>query len=100
MKKFIREVKNHVFLYRDDKTGIAWIEDGNTGLEHSVHPNIDTTGSVRGMKEQGYWGKDDKIVCSHGWQYDISKFVTDDKLDNIVANECQCEECKKRRKEI
>lgn len=100
MKQFIREVKDHVFLYRDDKNGIAWIEDGRTGLGHSVHPNIDKTGSVKEMKKLGYWGKDDKIVRSHGWQYNISKFVVSDELDEIVADECQCEECKKRRSEI
>ena len=33
MKQFIREIEESVKLYRDDKNGIAWIEDGSTGLE-------------------------------------------------------------------
>ena len=97
--QFIKEVKDHVFLYRDDKTGIAWIEDGTTGLRHSVHPNIATSGSIIGMKKCGYWNKKDVCAKSDGYIYNISKFVVDDELDNIVANECQCEECKKRRGE-
>jgi hypothetical protein len=100
MKRLIKEVKPYTNLYIDDNTGIAWIEDGSTGTGHSVHPNIDVTGSVRGMKDRGYWGKNDKVVRSHGWQYNISKFVASDELDNIVADYCQCEECKKRRGEI
>ena len=99
-KRFIKEVKPYCDLYIDDKTGIAWIENWSEGMEHSVHPNIDITGSVRGMKERGFWNKDDKIVRSHGWQYNISKFVASDELDQIVVDYCQCEECKKRRCEI
>ncbi|MDD4779214.1 MAG: hypothetical protein PHT02_01230 [Tissierellia bacterium] len=97
-KKLIKEVKPYCNLYIDDKTGISWIEDGNTGMGHSVHPNIDITGSVRGMKERGYWDKEDKIVRSHGWQYNISKFVCNDELDEIVAKHCQCEKCIERRR--
>ena len=33
MKQFIRKIDEHVNLYRDDKNGIAWIEDGGQGLE-------------------------------------------------------------------
>jgi len=99
-KQFIKEIKPYANLYRDDKTGIAWIEDSSTGLGHSVHPNIDESGSVRGMKERGYWGKDDKIVKSHGWQYNTSRFVVSDELDKISADYCMCEECKKRRERI
>lgn len=99
MKRFIREVKPYCNLFIDDKTGIAWIENGSTGMVHSVHPNIDDSGSVKGMKQQGYWNKDDKTVRSHGFIYNISKFVASDELDEIVADECQCEECRKRRNE-
>lgn len=56
-KQFIREIKSHVNLYRDTLNGIAWIEDGSTGLGISVHPNIDKSGSVTGMKNLGYWGR-------------------------------------------
>lgn len=99
-KQFIKEVKPYANLYRDDKTGIAWIEDGSTGMGHSVHPNIDESGSVKGMRDRGYWGKEDKIVKSHGWQYNTSRFVASDELDNIVADYCMCEECQNRRGEL
>ena len=97
MKRFIKDVEPYCPLFIDDKTGIAWIENGSTGTGHSVHPNIDISGSVRGMKDKGYWDKSDKIVRSHGWQYNISQFVCSDKLDEIVANYCQCEGCQERR---
>lgn len=36
MKQKIREIEKNVVLYRDDKNGIAWIEDGRTGCDISV----------------------------------------------------------------
>lgn len=99
MKQFIRKIDEYINLYRDDKTGIAWIEDGRTGLEISVHGNIDSSGSVSGMKTLGYWGKKDRIVRSHGWIYNIDSFVCDkgNKLEMIVADECRCQGCLERR---
>ena len=92
-KQFIREIKPHVNLYRDTLNGIAWIEDGSTGLGISVHSNIDKNGSVTAMKNHGYWDRSDRIVQSHGWKYNIDRFVCDknDKLEMIVANECMCQ---------
>lgn len=57
MKQFIKKIGDHVILYRDDKIGIAWIEDGRTGLGISVHANIGSSRSVSGMKSLGYWRK-------------------------------------------
>ena len=50
-KKLIKEIRSYVKLYRDTNNGIAWIEDGSTGLGISVHPNLDKSGSVTGMKK-------------------------------------------------
>ena len=99
MKKFIREIQESVILYRDEKTGIAWIEDGRTGCGISVHSNIDSTGSVSGMKNLGYWMKNTRTVRSHGFIYNIDSFICDkdNELEVIVANECMCDGCKERR---
>lgn len=101
MKQFIRSIEGHVNLYRDNKTGIAWIEDARTGLKISVHANIDSYGSISGMKTLGYWGKKDRTVRSHGWIYNIDSFVCDkdNELELIVANECRCQGCIERRME-
>lgn len=98
-KQFIREIKPYVNLYRDTLNGIAWIENGLTGLGISVHPNIDKSGSATGMKNLGYWDKKDRIVHSHGWKYNIDRFVCSkyDELEMIVANECMCQACIERR---
>lgn len=98
-KQFIRKINKYAKLYRDDRNGTAWIEDGSTGLGISVHPNICKTGSVIGMKNLGLWGKTDRIVQSHGWKYNIDRFVCDEKdeLEMIVANECMCQACIERR---
>ena len=95
MKKFIRHIEEHVNLYRDDKNGIAWIEDGRTGLVIGVHSNINVSGSVRGMKDRGYWGKNDRMVKSHGWIYNIDTFICNgnNELERIVADECCCNAC-------
>lgn len=102
VKEFVRKIGKYATLYRDDKTGIAWIEDGSTGLIHSCHPNISASGSVHGMKQMGYWDKTDKIIESHGFKYNISKFVIDDsdEYDVVASNECRCQECLKRRSSV
>jgi hypothetical protein len=90
MRHLIREISRHVKLYRDDKTGIAWVEDGRTGLGHSCHPNISATGSLRGMKSLGYWAKEAKCVRSHGFIYNTSVYVVEDALDQVAGAACQC----------
>lgn len=99
MKQLVREITPSVKLYRDDLNGIAWIEDGRTGLGVSVHPNIAISGSLHGMIARGYWDENDRIVESHGWIYNIDRFVCwpDDELELIVADECMCQACLRRR---
>jgi len=99
MKQFIREIEKNVNFYRDDKNGIAWIEDGRTGLGISVHANISATGSVVEMKNLGYWFRKDRTVRSHGWIYNIDSFVCDEdnELEMIIADECRCQGCIERR---
>lgn len=94
-----REVGPYATLYRDSKSGLAWIEDGSTGLGHSCHPNIDISGSVSGMKALGYWGKSDRIVRTHGFQYNIDRFCISEgnEYDELVAKECGCVACRERR---
>ena len=96
-KQFIREVKPYAKLYRDDRTGIAWVQDGSSGCGFSVHSNIDASGSVRGMKQLGYWGKKDRVRRSNGFNYNIDTFVVSDELDEIAAEYCNCEACLERR---
>lgn len=99
MRKEIRQIESGVTLFRDDMNGIAWIEDTRAGIGISVHPNIDVTGSVEGMVARGYWGKNDRIVESHGWIYNIDRFACwpEDEMEQIVAKECRCQACIERR---
>ena len=89
-RKVIKKVGEHQVLCRDDRTGVAWVEDGSTGMSHSCHPNIDKTGSVRGMKARGYWRHTDKAVRCNGAIYNISSFVATDDLDWLAAAHCRC----------
>ena len=89
-KTLIMEIEPYVKLYRDTKTGIAWVEDGRTGSGHSAHPNISGTGSVRGMKDLGYWRKADRAVRSHGWIYNIDRSAVSDALDYLAMKNCRC----------
>lgn len=100
MKKIIRQIGEYKNLYRDDKNGIAWIEDGSTGLGYSIHPNIDSSGSVTGMKKLGYWGKKDRTIRSHGFIYNIDKlsYCEKNRFEMIVLKECKCQACIERRK--
>ncbi|KNZ68189.1 hypothetical protein Tfer_3271 [Thermincola ferriacetica] len=89
-KQLIKKIKPHVNLYRDDRTGIAWVEDGSTGNKHSCHPNIDSTGSVAGMKKMGYWGRADRTVRCCGAIYNIDRCVVSDEFDEIARQHCKC----------
>ena len=90
-KAHVVEVRAHVNLYRDPKTGIAWIEDGTSGTGLSAHPNIHASGSIRGMRDRGWWGKKDRTVKSHGFIYNIDRSVGGDSADDkLVRNMCEC----------
>lgn len=43
-----------------------------TQAERDRHPSIHYTGSVRGMKKLGYWGKNDVCVRSGAYIYNLS----------------------------
>jgi hypothetical protein len=66
------------------KNGIVSIENYSTGCGHSCHPNIDSTGSVSGMKAKGYWDKKDEIVRAHGFIYNKSAIHCSDPLDEVA----------------
>ena len=90
------EIKEHVTLNRDRKTGLAFIQDGTTGLHHTIHPNIDSTGSVSGMIANGPWEKDDIVLSTPYGHYNLSQKVITDDYDKIVAQHCLCNVCKAR----
>lgn len=97
-KSFVRVLRPYVELHRDPRTGLAWIEDGRTGNGHSAHPNIAASGSIRGMKSRGHWGKSDRCIRSHGFIYNIDRVaVTRGTFDRIACEECRCVGCKDRR---
>ena len=87
---FVRRIPPHAALFRDPKTGIAWVEDGSTGLGHTAHANIAASGSVAQMKRKGFWGKDDRAIRSHGFIYNIDTCIVSNDLDRVARNECRC----------
>jgi hypothetical protein len=89
-KKLIKEIECNVNLYINPKTGIAWVEDGSTGMIHSAHANIDSTGSIKGMKNLGYWGKKDRCIRSNGWIYNIDTIYARTEYEHIAKEYCQC----------
>lgn len=90
MRQKLMDVRPHVTLYRDDGSGIAWVENRSVGIGHSAHPNISASGSIRGMKDLGYWAKDARTVRSHGFIYNIDSFVVTDEFDELAAEHCRC----------
>lgn len=46
-----------------------------TKSEQNRHPSIHYTGSVRGMKKQGFWGKDDRCVRCGQYIYNLSRYI-------------------------
>lgn len=43
-----------------------------TEAEKARHPSIHYTGSARGMKKLGYWGKNDECVRCGSYIYNLS----------------------------
>lgn len=89
-KVLLKEIDSNIELYRDSRTGVAWVENGRTGNQHSCHPNIDATGSVKGMKNLGYWNKEDRTIKTRGTIYNIDKLVVTDQLDELAKQYCKC----------
>lgn len=91
--KLICQIDKHINLYKDMKNGIAFITNGDTGDLHGAHPCIDKSGSVKGMKNIGYWKKDARSVRSNGLIYNISECLICNSLsvlDIICAAHCTC----------
>jgi hypothetical protein len=89
-KQLLETIDTSTHLYRDTRTGIAWVENGHTGCGHSAHPNIDASGSVRGMKALGYWHRTDRTARSHGFIYNIDSASGSDQLSLLAAAYCRC----------
>lgn len=66
------------------KNGVVMIENNTVGCGHSCHPNIDASGSVKGMKNLGYWGKEDETVKAGGFIYNLSSVVITNPLDLLA----------------
>ncbi|MCC8014666.1 MAG: hypothetical protein LIO87_05675 [Eubacterium sp.] len=47
-----------------------------TKYDKAVHPSIHYTGSVKGMKDLGFWGKNDKCVMCSQYIYNLSIFIS------------------------
>mgnify|MGYP007088346073 CR=1 FL=1 len=86
----LQTITAHIVLYRDSDTGLAWVENGSSGVRHTAHPNIDETGSVAGMRDRGYWGRNDRTVTLDGFIYNIDRSVVDDEYDRLANDHCEC----------
>lgn len=95
-KELVAQLAPHRALYRDADTGLAWVEDGTTGLGYSAHPNIGESGSEAGMKARGFWAATDRCVRSHGFIYNVSRRDVDPGDANEVAagRACRCVGCR------
>lgn len=89
-KVLLQQLDPHVALYRDPRSGIAWVENGHDGCGYSAHPNIDASGSIRGMKASGHWGKHDRVVRSHSFLYSIDIAVGIARPSLLAAKHSRC----------
>ncbi len=94
MKEIAKVGKYRVSV--DEKTGICLVSDGS-GMSGGVHASIDITGSVRGMKACGYWGKNDRVRRAAGFQFNIDTRVISREADEIATKYCQCDACRELR---
>lgn len=87
----------NVELRIHNNTGIAEIADGRHGSAHTCHPSIDSTGSITGMKNKGYWRKDARTRRAFGCIFNIDSLVSTDDLDDLAMKHCVCDACQVRR---
>ena len=85
-----KELAPRIVLMWDDETGIARIENYLTGLGHAAHPNIKRPRSAEDMKRREAWGKDDRVVQSHSFLYNIDRLSIHEPLDDVARQHCQC----------
>ncbi len=85
-------------IRRDDRTGIALVSDGS-GLQTGVHASIHGSGSVRGMKQNGGWRKEDRMIASAGFKFNVDTFVCNvtEETERLAAMYCECIGCRERR---
>lgn len=99
MKKSTRIHNEREVEVRHYASGIVTVYDGR-GYVGSVHANIHKTGSVRGMKNLGYWRREARCVPGGEWVYNIDTYVVTDELDELAAELCQCKGCLERRTNV
>ena len=95
--ELIAHVDDFKDVYRNKTTGIAFVYDASSGCRYSCHSNIDATGSIRGMKSNGYWKKNDRCIRSNGCIYNIDTMIKSDYFEMVAANYCMCESCLERK---
>jgi hypothetical protein len=52
---------------------ISMVTDGSTGTATHSHAVIDASGSVKGMKNLGYWKKGDRVVKAWGSWFNLDQ---------------------------
>jgi len=68
---------------RKGKT-VTVIENNSAGVGHSAYANISSSGSVEGMKNLGYWRKEDKTVKQGDFIYNLSSVVISCSIDALA----------------
>lgn len=97
----VKKIAEHATL-KVYSNGIATVHDGSSGMTHSVHPNIDCTGSVRGMKQLGYWKRDARTVRAGSYIYNIDSLAYDKEnaYDMVAYENCMCMACLERKMKV
>ena len=55
-----------------------------TDQEKAIHPSIHHTGSVRGMKKLGYWGKYNTCVRCGQYIYNLSITIETENFNRVL----------------
>lgn len=95
--KILLKLNDLTSLCIHKKSGITFIKDGYRGETFiSHHPSIDSSGSVIGMKNLKYWGKNDLIirnVCGQSVNISRSDCSHSGVKSYITKITCCCSEC-------
>lgn len=78
------EISKKTYSYPILKKGVVGIKNYSDGYIQLAHPDIDITGSIKGMKNKKYWEKDDKIIQVFNRKVNVSKTIINNIIDEFI----------------
>lgn len=85
-------------IYRNIKTGIAFVDDTEHGVIWSCHPMLSSDASIQMTRVNGIWKKEASIARNNGFIFNVDELDIVNPYNRLMLNYCECRGCRRRRK--